>query len=150
VALGGSRVKTYFTGSKQHREAGENTSSDFLKSASDLDVGYGGGGNMKPASAQGINRKANELGPVPIEQFLIISGKPASKTFRKIESPEEFFQQTGPRPEADPKSATEPIATPSGSITFAPDGSIKENRPGTPKEELDIPDSGRKTSSDMH
>lgn len=139
VVLGGSRVKTLFSGKKSHREEGEiDDKGEFISTASDLDVGYG---NLEGPQAVGINSQANKMGPPPIEQFVIIPGK-ESKTLGTIESAEEFFHRTGPRPQTDPKSKVEPIAKPSGSITYTPDGQIVDNGPEVERAALKIPVSG--------
>jgi hypothetical protein len=141
VVLGGSRVKSYFKRQKLFREENEiQDMGEELKKASDLDIGYG---NLKPGSAGFINDTANKMGPPPIEQFIIMEGQ-KSPTFGPLPAPEEFFHMEGERPRDDPKSKIEPKATPSGCITFAPDGTIQENGPDVPLNRLQIPASGRK------
>lgn len=144
VVLGGSRVKSYFKQAKLYREENEiKHLGEELKKASDLDIGYG---NLGTGTVGHINDAANKLGPPPIEPTIIIEGK-KSPTFGKLPAPEEFFHMEGPRPAKDPKSQIEPKATPSGCITFAPDGTIQENGPDVPVDKLQIPASGRKPLS---
>jgi hypothetical protein len=141
VVLGGSRVKSYFKKTKLYREANEiQDMGEEMKAASDLDIGYG---NLKPGSAGYINAEANKLGPPPIEQMIIMEGQ-NSPSFGTLPPPEQFFHKEGDRPARDPKSKIEPRATPSGCITFAPDGTIQENGPDVPVDKLQIPPSGRK------
>lgn len=148
VVLGGSRVRSYFTGEKKHREAGEDPEQP---GASDLDVGFGGldGEDVRTnaTKAMGICKKAQELKeaskPIPIEQSIgIVPG--GQFPDKPIVTPEEFFHRTGTRPATDPKSKTEPIAQPSGSITYSPDGTITENKPDVLPGQVMICPSGSK------
>lgn len=68
-----------------------------------------------------------ELNFLNLEKTRIVPGNETA-SIKKIETPEEFFQRSGTRSDADPK-AGEPY-TPSGSVTANPDGSLVIIPPG--------------------
>jgi RHS repeat-associated protein len=87
---------------------------------SDLDVGFG---SLSTSQASKILKKANELGPLPIEQTRIVPGN-QTENIPRIQSPEEFFQRSGTRNPNDKGGAP---FSPSGSRTYRPDGSISSD-----------------------
>jgi RHS repeat-associated protein len=88
---------------------------------SDLDVGFG---SLSKAQAAKIIKQATAAGPLPLEKTQIVPGNQTDH-IPTIQSPEEFFGRSGQR--SDPGRQGEPF-TPSGSITYGPDGSISDNR----------------------
>ena len=88
---------------------------------SDLDVGFG---SLSTSQAQKIIKQATKLGPLKLEETQIVPGN-QTRNISRIETPEEFFARTGTR--SDPGRVGEPF-TPSGSITYTPNGGIIDNR----------------------
>jgi RHS repeat-associated protein len=108
VVFGGSRVRG---------NAGPN---------SDLDVGFG---SLSKAQAGKIIKQASDAGPLALEKTQIVPGNGTSN-LPTIQSPEEFFSRSGQR--SDPGRQGEPFS-PSGSLTYNPDGSIADNRNRSPQ-----------------
>ena len=96
---------------------------------SDLDVGFGGiNANQAAKLIKKLEKKFSlESNFLNLEKTRIVPGNETA-SIKKIETPEEFFQRSGVRSEADPK-AGEPYM-PSGSVTANPDGSLVIIPPG--------------------
>jgi RHS repeat-associated protein len=104
VVFGGSRVR------------GNSTE------GSDLDVGFG---SLSTAQAGKIIKAASQEGPLSLEKTQIVPGN-KTDVIPTIQTPEEFFARSGTRSDRDAK-AGQPF-TPSGSITYNPNGTVTDNR----------------------
>jgi hypothetical protein len=131
VVLGGSRARSFFVTQrgKPYRPGEVPYKGLATGRPSDLDVGFGGlHAGQVAALYQKVGATLNP-GWLPIEESAIIPGNTIGG--KEIESPEEFFQRSGERSDADPKRVQEGITHyyPSGSISFHPDGRIQESPP---------------------
>jgi RHS repeat-associated protein len=91
---------------------------------SDLDVGFGSLSTSQAGKV--IDRASSVPGGLPMETTRIVPGN-ETPHIPRIQSPEEFFMRSGTRGGGDPR-AGEPY-TPSGYITYSPDGSATHCQP---------------------
>jgi RHS repeat-associated protein len=89
---------------------------------SDLDVGFG---SLSASQASKILGNEDLNTPLSLEQTRIVPGNKPPRIDPAIDTPEGFFARSGNR--TDPGREGEPFS-PSGSITYGPDGSITDNR----------------------